>query len=198
MATYKAIAATSQAIVGLLQTAAAEPGSEFAGVVIKLYRGEDLQKPMSEGISLYLHRVVVSTEHRNRVPRRWPDGRLRRAAVPLDLHYLVNAWAPDAVKQQRLLGWCIRVLADTPTLPAGLLNHWGPEHDVFTPDETVEVLLEPLSTQDMSYVMEIGGASREVAATFVARVVELESLDLSPVGKLVQTRDLEFDTAVRP
>jgi Pvc16 N-terminal domain len=198
VATYKAIAATSQAILGLLTSAAAAPGSEFADVQIKLSRGEDLQKPLTEGISLYLHRVVVSTEHRNRLPRRWPDGHVRKPAVPLDLHYLVNAWAPDAVKQQRLLGWCIRVLADTPTLPAGLLNHWGPEHDVFRQDETVEVLLEPLSTQDMSYVMEIGGASREVAATFIARVVELESLDLPPVGELVQTRDLRFDPAVAP
>lgn len=192
MATYQAIGATSQAVLGLLTSAAASPNAEFAGVPIQLYRGEDLQKPMSEGISLYLHRVVVSTEHRNRLPRVGPDGTRRRPALPLDLHYLLTAWAPDAVRQQRMLGWAIRVLADTPTLPAGLLNHWGPEHDVFLPDETVEVLLEPLTVQDMSYVREVIGGRGEVSATLVARVIELESLDPSPIGPLVQTRDFEL------
>jgi hypothetical protein len=193
VATYQAVAATSEAIVGLLSSAAAAPDSEFGGTKVELYRGEDLAKPMNEGVSLYLHRIVVSTEHRNRLPRVGPDGRRRRPAVPLDLHYLLTAWATDAIKQQRLLGWCIRVLADTPTLPAGLLNHFGPEHDVFLPDETIELLLEPLSMQDMSYVMEASGGRREVAATFVARVVELESLDPSPIGSLVQTRELQLD-----
>lgn len=194
MATYQAIGATSQAILGLLASAAASPHSEFAGVPILLYRGEDMQKPMSEGISLYLHRVIVNTEHRNRLPRLGPDGTRRRPAVPLDLHYLLTAWATDAVKQQRMLGWAIRVLADTPTLPAGLLNHFGPEHDVFLPDETVEVLLEPLTVQDMSYVREVIGGRGEVSATLIARVIELESLDPSPVGPLVQTRDFEVQS----
>ncbi len=95
-----------------------------------------------------------------------------------------------------MLGWCLRVLADTPTLPAGVLNQSGPEHDVFLPEETVELLLEPLSMQDLSYVMEISGGRREVSATFVARVVELESLDPTPAGELVQTRDFELDSHV--
>ena len=192
MATYQAIGATSQAILGLLTSAAAAPHAEATGVPIQLYRGEDLQKPMSEGISLFLHRVVVNTEHRNRLPRLGPDGVRRRPAVPLDLHYLLTAWAPDAVRQQRMLGWAIRVLADTPTLPAGLLNNWGPEHDVFLPDETVELLLEPITVQDMSYVREVIGGRGEVSATLLARVIELESLDPSPVGPLVQTRDFEL------
>ena len=77
-----------------------------------------------------------------------------------------------------------------------MLNQSGPEHDVFLPEETVELLLEPLSMQDLSYVMEISGGRREVSATFVARVVELESLDPTPAGELVQTRDFELDSHV--
>ena len=198
MATYQAVAATSQAIVGLLTAAAAEPASEFGRIHVEVYRAEDLQKPMTEGLSLYLHRVVVSTEHRNRLPRVAPDGTCRRPAIPLDLHYLLTAWGADAIKQQRLLGWGIRVLADTPTVPAGVLNHWGPEHDVFTTDETVQVLFEPLSMQDMSYVMEASGGRREISATFVARVIELESLDPRPLDRLVQTREFALDTHAAP
>ena len=151
---------------------------------------------MTEGLSLYLHRIVVSTEHRNRRPRTGPDGIQPPPAVPLDLHYLLTAWAADAIKQQRLLGWAIRVLADTPTLPAGLLNDAGPEHDVFMPEETVELLLEPLSVQDMSYVQETVGGRREACATLLARVIELESIDLSPLGSSCRRAICAYPTRV--
>jgi hypothetical protein len=196
VATYQAVASTSQAIASLLHAAA--PNSEFDGLEVRLARGQDLLKPMTDGLSLYLHRIVVSTEHRNRRPRTGLDGVRRRPAVPLDLHYLLTAWAAGAIKQQRLLGWAIRVLADTPTLPAGLLNDAGPEHDVFAPDETVELLLEPLSVQDMSYIQETVGGRREASATFLARVVELESVDPAPLEQLVQTREFQLDTRVAP
>jgi hypothetical protein len=196
VATYQAMASTSQAIASLLNAAAG--GSEFDGVEVRLARGQDLLKPMTEGLSLYLHRIVVSTEHRNRRPRTGSDGVRRRPAVPLELHYLLTAWAAGAIKQQRLLGWAIRVLADTPTLPAALLNDAGPEHDVFTPDETVELLLEPLSIQDMSYLQETVGGRREASATFLARVIELESIDPAPLEKLVQTREFQLDTIAAP
>jgi hypothetical protein len=196
MATYPAIAATSMAILGLLEAAAGAPRAEFAGIRLELFRGGDLQKRIPEGISLYLHRIVVNTERRNLPPRVGADGRRWRPAVPLDLHYLLTAWADDAIKQQRLLGWAVRTLEDTAILPAGLLNHFGPEHDVFRDDETVELLLEPVSMQDMSEIWEGADANREASVTYVARVIELESLDVRPQGDLVQTRDLRYDTRV--
>ena len=195
MATFPAIAATSRAILGLLEAAAAAD-TEFNGTQFALYRGADLGKPMASGVSLYLHRVVVNSQYRNHQPRIDELGRKWRPAVPLDLHYLLTAWAEDAVRQQRLLGWCIRVIQDTQTLPSGLLNHFGPEHDVFGPTETVDVLLEPLSMQDMSYVWEGADARREPSATYVARILELESLDVERVEPLVQTRDFGLDSQV--
>ena len=150
---------------------------------------------MNEGLSLYLHRIVVSTEHRNRRPRTGPDGIRPRPAVPLDLHYLLTAWAADAIKQQRLLGWAIRVLADTPTLPAALLNDAGPEHDVFMPEETVELLLERV---DPGHVLHPGDRRRPPRGlrNLCGALIELESIDLSPLGRLVQTRKFDYRTRV--
>ena len=50
--------------------------------------------------------------------------------------------------QQRLLGWAIRVLEDTPILPPGLLNLASPT-PVFAPNECVEVFLDPLPLADL-------------------------------------------------
>jgi len=142
MATYQAIAAIGEAILGLLE--AARPKPEFANAQFALYQSTNFQNPMEEGISLYLYRVATNTTRRNLPPHIGPDGRRYRPPLPLDLHYLLTPWARTAAKQQRLLGWSMRALEDTPILPAGLLNHYGTEPETFFPHETVELVCEPL------------------------------------------------------
>lgn len=195
MALTPAIAATSEAVLGLVQSAAR--GTEFNGVTFAHYQASNFQSPMSEGISLWLYRVTVSA-NRNLPARIGRDGVRTRPPIPLDLHYLVTAWAGDAIKQQRLLGFAVRALEDTPVLPAGVLNQHGPEPDVFRPDETVELVFESLSVQDASYVWEVAQTKEQPSAPYVARMIELESavpLDEAPP---VQTRDLQVAGLVTP
>lgn len=195
MARYSAIAATSEAILGLLQSAAV--GSEFDGVQFAHYQASDLESPMSEGVSLYLYRITVSA-NRNLPPPLGRDGRRYRPPIPLDLHFLVTAWAGDAIKQQRLLGFAIRVLEDTPVLPAGVLNQHGPEPDVFRPAETVELVFELLSVQDAGYVWDVAQTKEQPSATYVARMVEIESEIAIGDATPVQTRELVFAKAGTP
>jgi hypothetical protein len=188
MATYPAIAATSQAILGLLEGAAA--GSEFAAVEFAHYHAEQLDDPMPEGLALVLYRVSIGAG-RNRPIRIGLDGIRYRPGLPLDLHYLMTAWANDAVRQQRMLGWAIRVLEDTPVLPAGVLNQHPPERAVFGPEESVELVWEALTLQD-TFDLWQGLRIKEAAATYVARMVVLDSdvsIDEYPD---VQTRELEL------
>src|SRR5262249_40978065 len=124
MAKPYAIAATGQAILSLLSTAC--PRADFPSAQFELYQARNFQSPMDEGVALYLHRITPANNIRNLPPRVAPDGRKYRPAVPIDLHYLLIAWARDAAKQQRLLGWAIRTIEDTPTLTAGVLNQPGP------------------------------------------------------------------------
>lgn len=195
MAGYAAISATSEAILGLLERAA--PGTPFANLSLAQYGADDLQSPMSTGISLYLYRCVVCGELRNAPPRLGPDGRLRRPPVPLDLHYLVIAWG-QPLQQQRALAWAARVLADTPILPAGLLNHFGPEADTFRPDETVELVLEPLSRQEMFDVWEVAKVHTQPALAYSARMIEIDSTAPFEDGVPVQTREFAYATGARP
>jgi hypothetical protein len=195
MATYPAIAATSEAILGLLQSAAV--GSEFDGVTFDHYQSGDFESPMTVGVSLYLYRVSVSP-NRNLPPRLGRDGRRYRPPLPVDLHYLVIAWADEAIKQQRLLGFAVRTLEDTPILPAGVLNQHGPEPDVFRPEETVELVWEALSVQDISEIWDVAQTKEQPSATYVARMVEIESPVALPDSSTVQTRELAFAKAGRP
>jgi hypothetical protein len=189
VATYHAIAGISHAILGLLAEACPQP--EFAGAQFELYLARNFQNPMDEGVSLYLYRVGTSSR-RNLPSRLGPNGERYRPPLPIDLYYLLTTWAKTPEKQQRLLGWCLRELGDTPILPAGLLNHYGPEPDTFQPSETVEFVFEPLSLQDMASLWEPLKPHLQVSATYVARMVTIEStLPVTDAG-VVQTREFDF------
>lgn len=186
MATYHAIAAIGQAVLGLLEQA--RPGSEFNGAQFALYQSANFHSPMDEGVSLFLYNVAVSTARRNLPAKVLPDGRRVLPPLPLDLFYLLTPWAKTATMQHRLLGWAMRVLDDTPTLPASLLNHYGPEPDTFRADETVTLVNQPITLQDIYNIWEINKQNVQVSVAYVARVIPIESSITETEGPPVQTR----------
>lgn len=194
MATFQAIAATSQAILGLLAEACPKP--EFNAARFELYQVNNFQSPMEEGVSLYLYRIALSSSGRNLAPSVGPNGQRYRPPIPVDLHYVVSAWAKTAIKQQRLLGWAIRMLEDVPILPAGLLNHFGPEAEIFKPGETVELVLAQLTLQDLNNLWGATKVNPPLSVSYIARMVGLEStlelVDAAPV----QTRVFDIGKMV--
>jgi hypothetical protein len=195
MASYPAIAATSEAILGLMQSASI--GGEFDGVSFEHYQSSDFESPLSDGISLYLYRVTVNA-NRNLPPYLGADGRRYRPPIPLDVHFLVTAWAETAVRQQRMLGFAIRTIEDTPILPSGVLNQHSPEPNVFRPEESVELVYEMLSVQDVGYIWDVAQTKEQPSAPYVARMVTIESLVATEEAAPVQTRELDFAQVSSP
>ena len=135
MATFPAIAATGLAVVGLLKDASA--GTEFSDLRFELFQAGDFSSgtPMTEGISLYAYRVTPNATRRNMPAAVGRDGRRYRSPLPLDLYFLLSAWAKSAVRQLRILGWAMRELHNVPILPAGPFNNHGPGRDPLPPHE---------------------------------------------------------------
>ncbi len=198
MATFGAIATTSTAILGILEAAAgAEP--EFAGAVFSLFTSNDLQKAPNDRLacSLYLYHVAVNGGRRNTAPYTDIHGVRHKAPVPLDLHYLLTVWSKNATTQQRMLGWAVRVVHDTPILPAGVLNRYAPA-EAFRPDETVEVTWENLSQQELFDIWEAARPNQQPSACYVARIVEIESTVPIDEYRLVQTREFRYGKVATP
>lgn len=198
MASHHAIAATSNAVRLLLENAAGS-APEWANAAFELYQADELQKPIDTGrpkVSVYLHRVLLSTARHDTGPRIEPDGRRYRPSIPLDLHYLVTAWSSDARTAQQLLGWTIRVLDDTPTIPTALLNTYEPGTEVFQPGEQVEFVWNPLSITDLNDIWQVASQHRAPSASYLARAVSLDSDVRVASGEPVRVR--RFDHAVGP
>lgn len=198
MASYSAIAATTHGILRLLESATASPewtaGGGPAGVVFEPYDAAKLQKPPQGApkVSLYLYRVALSSVRSNVGPRVGRDGQRYRPSIPLDLHYLLTAWATDPLLQQQLLGWCVAMLEETPVLPASLLNSYRAGQEIFHDGETVELIWQPLVWADLSDVWEVAKANQQPSASYLARMVQLDSSLPLVEYPLVQTREFDY------
>lgn len=82
------------------------PREHFPEAIFVAYQPDDFTSPMEEGISLYLFRVDANADPR--------QGRT------LYLSYLLTAWSPDAIRQQQLLGWAVRMVQRNPGLEQNL------------------------------------------------------------------------------
>jgi len=162
------------------------PRAEFPDAQFELYQTIDFQKPMSDGVSIYLWRIAVNTSLRNLPPRVDINGNRYRPSLPLDLFYAIGVWGRTSLQQQRLLGWIMRTLEDLPILASGVLNHHLPEVDTFRSSETVEFVCEPLNVQDLSTLWDLFKPHVPLFATYVARLVTLDS-----TVQLVQARDVQ-------
>jgi hypothetical protein len=79
-----------------------------------------------------------------------------------------------------------------PILPAGLLNHYGPEHDTFRPSEAVELFCETPTLADMTDILEPIKSLQPLSVAYVARMVLIESSIPLEVGEPVQTREFDY------
>lgn len=190
MATYRAVEATCEAVMRLLQQSWRRDLFENRDLLFQVYQTQDFATPMSTGLSLFLYRVTVNTIQRTPLPRPGPRGRQRRPQLPLDLHFLLTPWADHASLAQAILGWTMRTIEDTAVLPAGLLN--AVTDAVFNDDETVEIVFGQLSNEEMFRIWDVLPRDYQISVPYTARIVRIDSdLDLNEGGPVI-TKELDF------
>jgi len=196
LANNSAVAATSKAILGLIEASC--PRSQLINPQFALYHASSFDAPMAEGFSLYLYRIGPNLPNRNVAGRRTPDDRLHPRPLPVDLNYMITPWAADPVRQQRLLAWVMRFFEDDPVVPSAVLNHYLDESNVFRADEAIEVLSDPLAIQDLLGLWDKLKPRMQTSLTYVVRMVMLDS-DLDATDRpRVQTRQADLGQLVTP
>ena len=191
MATTSAIAATTEAIIRLLRANYDPTQFNNATLDFQVYVANDFLTPMDEGISLLLYRIFQDGTNRTPAGRVQPDGKRGPTKLPLEAHFLLTAWAKSASLQHELAGWMMRTLEDNAILNASQLNSYKP--DVFFPEETVEIALAQLSTEDLFDIWDVMIRHvYQLSVPYVARVLRLESTQAATAGAPVQERFMEY------
>jgi Pvc16 N-terminal domain len=173
VATHRAIDAVCQAVVDLLRDAY-DPAAFNQDLEFRVYSSANFSQHMTAGVSLFLYRAFINGTHRIPGGRMTAEGKRAQTQLPLDLHFLLTPWGKDASTQNAIAGWMMRTLEDLPILPSGLLNRRIP--GVFRADESVEVIIGELATEDLFHLWElIGNNSYRLSVPYLARNVRIES-----------------------
>lgn len=187
MSRPSAIASTCEAVVRLLRASYAPRDFGGESLDFQVYVAEDFANPMDRGVSLFLYKVA-----RDGVPRQPPgrvhrDGRIERTRLPVDLYFLLTAWAKHASLQHEIAGWMMRVIEDSSLLTPPLLN--GYRADVFAADETVELIPAEMTVEDLFRIWEtLVSHTYQLSVPYVARTLHLDSVLPQTRGEPVQER----------
>lgn len=194
MADFRAFAAVSEAVLALLRSNY-QPADFNNELEFRVFTARDFgSSAMQHGVSLFLYRVLPNGSYRAPAGRLDENGRRFRNQLAVDMHFILTAWGGSASLQHTIAGWMMRVMEDSPMLPAGLLNSVLP--DVFQPDESVEVMLADLSTEDLLHVWEtLVQNTYQLSVPYVARAIRIESRLLQTSGQPVQQRTFEYTKA---
>jgi hypothetical protein len=196
MASFRAIAATCEAVARLLQQAWRTDLFDETELQFQVYRTRSFTTPMDTGVSIFLYRVDVNGVQRTPPAPPAPHGRRRPHQLPVSLHLLLTAWAREASLEHEILGWAMRTLEDVPSLSPGMLNALA--DGVFGPDEQVEIVPDQLDTENMLRIWDVLPGDFQLSVPYMARIVRIRSeLDSEIAGPIVR-RDLDFGVVRRP
>src|SRR5262245_6545049 len=137
MASDQAVRDMSDTLIALLK--AGVPPLVNANDIL-LSTPDDFQAaPNQPTLTVFLYRITLNADMRNGMRRLLPDGRTTRTLLPLDLHYIITAWARDTRGELAIIGRVLQALYDRAELgPADL------QGASWEPDDTVQLVLESL------------------------------------------------------
>lgn len=185
--------AASEAIVNLLRVSYS-PEDFNNELEFRVFTSRDFgNNTLQNGASLFPYRIYANGVSRTPTGRIGADGQPLRSVLPVELHFLITVWGKEASLQNTLAGWIMRVLEDTPSLPAGILNSVVP--DCFRPDETLDIALAELRTEDMFRIWDVIGLNvYQLSIPYVARIIHIDSTRPRRFdqGELVQDRELDM------
>lgn len=196
MATHRGIESACQAVVELLRDNY-DPTAFNRDLEFRVLATGGFEAGLPSGVSVFLYRVMVGDLPRTPPGRRTESGEQLQTQLPVDIHLILTAWAPEASLQQAIVGWMMRTMDDHRVLPPGLLNRLTP--GVFRDDEAVEILPGEMVTEDLLHLWELlGSGTYQLSVPYTARNIRLESERALVNATLVEERITHYQTMDAP
>jgi hypothetical protein len=168
---YPALREVSLALADRLrQRLVADPqlGTLFTGGhVVSLRTPKEMRgdQPVEVGLSVWLYAVERNEFTYNRPPERVDDTHLRRAPLPLNLHYLITPITDDPPTEQLIMGKVLQTLHEHPTLPADPAR---PELE-----EGVRITLQNLDLESVTRIWTALDEPYQLSTAYVVQAVDI-------------------------
>lgn len=189
MANVRAIHSVGTSIVTFLRNTypAMLDGQPMPGCAFELLSSGQLAGPIDEAtrIGLLLYRVTMNEHARQTRPSPPMRGRTPPGLLSLDLHYMLTAWAGNALDEQVALGWAMRQLHLYPVLDASSLSPEGG----WSREEVIQLVPAELGSEEMMRIWDALDPSYRLSVSYVARVLHIEpDVDREEFPAVVATR----------
>jgi Pvc16 N-terminal domain len=146
----------------------------------------DIDTAPDLAITIFLFRVVQNPELRNSMQRTLPDGRVMRAAVPLQLWYMITPWARDTLDEHLLSGMIVQALHEHAELSRSELVG-----DSWRTEESVQLVLDSLPPEDHYRIWDTAKMPYRLSLAYQVRVVNIDPPVSEPAARVV-TAELGF------
>ena len=174
MANVRAIHSVGTSIVTFLRNTypVTLDGQPMPGCTFELMSCGQLASTIGEDtrIGLLLYRVTMNEHARQTRPTAPMRGRTPPGLLSLDLHYLLTAWAANALDEQVALAWAMRQLHLSPVLDASSLS---PEAG-WSREEVIQLVPAELGTEEMMRIWDALDPAYRLSVSYVARVLHIE------------------------
>jgi hypothetical protein len=144
-------------------------------MVVTLNTPKEMTRNDSEGLSVWLYRIVRDDERLNAPPERISPNLVRRPPLPLRLYYLITPITRVQLQigpetEQALLGKVLQTFHDHPTLRGTDL-----QGDFTGTEIELNARLETLSLEEITRVWDALEGSYQLSVSYEVSVVNIES-----------------------
>jgi len=186
MATSAGIAAVAKSVERLLKLRFAEdePTTGTTATNVDLVTADKLKTINLPALTIYFYRVDLNRTMRpgwSAVGHHDGVGHL-----PLDLHFLLTAWATDAEDELRIIGRAMELLEATPILTGPLLHSLNTS--VWGAGESIQLLADEVPAETVLRVFDLWPVKHKLSVSYLARVMRLDTRPAEPdlpVGTIV-------------
>jgi len=178
---YTVLRATSKTLAGYLQQqfqADAELRTFFSGgggMVVSLNTPEEMTENNTQGLSVWLYRVVRDDQRLNDPPRRVSLNQSLLPPLPVRLHYLITPittgnQSDGPETEQLILGKVLQAFHSHPELRGTDLKA-----ELAGTDAELHILLEPMGLEEITRVWEALEGSYQLSVSYEVSLVTIEA-----------------------
>ena len=128
----------------------------------------DAAEPARNTLTVLLYRVTQETERPSPAPP--GHGIVAPPPLALALHYLLTAWADDALMEQTVLTWAMREIQMHPVLDRSDLS----ADAGWISADAVQLIPAALSLDELSRIWDLLHPKYRLSAAYTARVVRID------------------------
>jgi hypothetical protein len=146
-------------------------------MVVSLNTPQEMTENKTEGLSVWLYRIIRDEQVLNCPPERIDRNRFRRTSLPFRLHYLMTPIVKKSEvysspeTEQTILGKVLQVFYDHPKFRGGDLRG-----DFQGTTVELTVRLEPLKLEEITRMWDALDRSYQLSVSYEVSVVKIDSL----------------------